>query len=253
MDTTGVSTILIGENKIIMTDIHAHVLPCVDDGSESLEDSVLLLKKAEREGIDHMVCTPHFRRNVYEATMADIKKAFDALVANNPTRVKLFLGSEISVDKGVYNALKNGELFTMAGSEYVLCEYPYTEFFDIAGSAYELKLAGFKPIIAHIERYEYLSDSEVADIRSVGAVIQVNASSFFDSPFAPYRHRAYRYLKNEIIDIISSDIHFNRNFNMKRAKYFISKRYGAEKAEELFQTNANQIFSQPLLESTFTF
>ncbi|HBK01493.1 MAG TPA: hypothetical protein DDY77_00475 [Clostridiales bacterium] len=224
-----------------MTDIHAHVVPTVDDGSKSLEDSLSLLKKAEKEGINRMVCTPHFRRGVYEATRANIEKAFNTLVENNPTGVELFLGREITIDKGVYKALKDGELSTMAGSKYVLCEYPYTKFFDIAGSVYELKLAGFKPIIAHIERYEYLSADDVADIRSLSAVIQANASSFFASPFASHRRRAYNYLENDFVDVVSSDIHVTREYNMKRARDFIKKRYGEEKAEKLFKTNADKI------------
>ena len=73
-----------------MTDIHAHVVPNVDDGSKSLEDSISLLKRAEKEGISRLVCTPHFRRGVYEATRADIEQAFTTLVENNPTGVELF-------------------------------------------------------------------------------------------------------------------------------------------------------------------
>lgn len=225
-----------------MTDIHAHVVPNVDDGSKSLEDSISLLKRAEKEGISRLVCTPHFRRGVYEATRADIEQAFSTLVENNPTGVELFLGREITIDKGVYKALKSGELSTMAGGKYVLCEYPYTKPFDVAGSVYELKIAGFKPIIAHIERYEYLSVEDVAEIRSMEALIQVNASSFFASPLASFRRRAHKYLEKDFIDVISSDIHFTREYNMKKAYEAIKKRYGTEKAEKLFKLNADKIF-----------
>lgn len=227
-----------------MIDVHSHVIPCVDDGCSSLEKAIELLTAAKEEGIDRMVCTPHFRQGQFTENREVIEQAFHALAENNPTGVELFLGQEITVDKTSERLLKEGELLTMNGSEYVLLEYPYYERFDIATSVYELSLLGFKPIVAHAERYEYLTLCDCGEILSSGGLIQINASSLFLGRFASPKKRATEMLDSDCVSFVASDVHFFRSYNMKKAKEYVKKRYGEERAAALFQANAEKILSK---------
>ena len=85
-----------------MIDIHSHIIPRVDDGSKSLEDSLKLLKTAEEDGVTDLICTPHYRRSSFETPLNKIKEKFEQLKEANNTKVNIYLGQEISYSRGVY-------------------------------------------------------------------------------------------------------------------------------------------------------
>lgn len=190
-----------------MIDIHSHAIPFVDDGSKDLETSKKILSDAEKEGIDKMICTPHYRVGQFAEKKSVIEESFNILVANNPTGIKLFWGQEITVDKTVRKKLADGELLTMNNTKYVLLEYPYFDRFEIAESVYEFSLLGYLPIVAHAERYEYLTERDTEDIIDNGGLVQINASSLFASPFASFKKRAVKLLEKDAVSFVASDIH----------------------------------------------
>lgn len=222
-----------------MIDIHSHVIPFVDDGSGSLENSIKMLKTAEENGVTDLVCTPHYRRSLFETPKETLIENFELLKKRNETSVRLYLGQEIAFNKNVYSMLEKDELLTMNGTKYILLEFHYVDYVDISGVVFECKLRGFKPIIAHIERYEYLSDDDIEEIFYSGALIQVNASSLnFGSH---YRGKVKRLIKKGLVHMVSSDVHVGRTYDMKKAFSFVAKKYGADKATALFGGNAAAI------------
>lgn len=219
-----------------MIDIHSHVIPFVDDGSGSLEKSLLLLETAEKNGVTDIVCTPHYRRSSFETPVADIKDNFDLLRRANTTGVKLHLGQEIAYNPNVLNMLENGEHLTMNGTEYILLEFNYVSYVDISSVVFECKLRGFKPIIAHIERYEYLTYEDIEELFYSGALIQVNASSL--SLLSHYNGKVKKLLKKGQVHFIASDIHDGRTYDLKKAFDIVRKKYGEKTAQDLFYNNA---------------
>ena len=222
-----------------MIDIHSHVIPFVDDGSGSLENSLKMLKTAEENGVTDMVCTPHYRRSFFETPKETLIENFELLKRYNDTSVRLYLGQEIAFDKGVYKLLEENKLLTFNGTKYVLLEFHYVDYVDVSGVVFEFKLRGFKPIIAHIERYEYLSEADIEELYFGGALIQVNASSL--KLGSHYRAKVKKLLKKNLVHFIASDVHTGRNYEMEKAYRFVRKKYGEDRADALFFKNAAAI------------
>ena len=219
-----------------MIDIHSHVVPEVDDGSRSIASSLEILKAAQENGVTDIICTPHYRRSLFETDVNKIKEKFAELKAANDTSVNLYLGQEVAYSQGVFDRLDRGETLTMNGTKYVLWEFSYTNFTDIGGVVFESKLRGYKPIIAHIERYEYLSLDDVEELFFNGALIQINADSILHG--SHYHSVAKKYLKKGFVHFIANDIHSGRQYIMQKAYKTVRSKYGEEFAGKLFNENA---------------
>ncbi len=98
-----------------MIDIHAHILPSIDDGPETIEESIELCKVAANDGIKTIVATPHSKDGVYETKSVEILKAVDTLnsqLKENRIDVKILPGAEIHISEGLVESIKNGEVLT---------------------------------------------------------------------------------------------------------------------------------------------
>ena len=155
-----------------MIDIHSHLLPEVDDGSADFATSLEMLKEETRQGVTDVILTPHYRANCL-TDKDDLKKRFDEFksqVAAEGVNINLYLGQEIFAFERVDKALKEGKLFTMNGTDYVLVEFSMKRESDISEIVYMLKNNGYIPIVAHIDRY-YYADVEVArEIKELGGL-----------------------------------------------------------------------------------
>ena len=227
-----------------MIDIHSHILPAVDDGSKNTEQSLTMLKEAQRQGITDIILTPHYRaryltdRQGIERMFTKCKKAIKDAGVN----VSLYLGQEIYVFEDLLKVLNEGKLITMNGGKYVLVEFPTKQETDIPETVYELKTNGYIPIVAHIDRYVY-ADKEIArEIKEVGGLIQINATTLCGSLFR--RHRAFEFIKEGLVDFIASDVHYKRRNDMLKAYRIVSRKFGRETAEKLFTENAKIIINK---------
>lgn len=230
-----------------MIDIHSHIIYDVDDGSSSIEASISLIKKEIENGVTDIVCTPHYRQNMFETSLEKIKENFlelKNLVKN--LDVNLYLGQEIYVKS--YNILKEhlqkGKVLTINNTTYLLLEFSYTYEIDISEIVYNLQLNGYKVIIAHIERYEYLGIDKIVEIKNIGALMQINASSLIGKNGLKLKSKCKKYLKNNVVSFVSSDIHESRENYMMKAFNFIKKHYGSEMANSLFIENAKILINK---------
>ena len=214
-----------------MIDIHTHIIPGVDDGSSSIDESLQLIELLKAEGVDEVVCTSHQDMNHINKDI--LTKKFEEL--KSKTDMKLYLGSEIYYYENMINDLKSGNLLTINDSKYVLIEFSTFSNTPIEDIVFDLCVAGFKPIVAHIERYEYLSFKDYDKIKSAGALIQVNSKSFERSA---YKKILKYLLKNDLIDFIASDCHntTSRIPSFETAKKLINKKY-REKYNKFFINN----------------
>ncbi|MBP5686375.1 MAG: hypothetical protein J6W87_01160 [Clostridia bacterium] len=227
----------------MMTDIHSHALPFVDDGSESKEDSVAMLKEEEAQGVTSVICTPHYSSPFLKekAELSERVEEFNAFAKEKGVKANLFLGQEIYVTDRTLPLLKEDRLLTMNGTKYVLAEFSTTHRSDVTEAVYMLKLKGYTPIVAHIERYSYLTVVDAKEIKSLGGLIQVNAASVMGKPKAEYKKRVKKLIKAGLVDFVASDVHFVRKNRMKEAYGYIKRKFGEETAEKLFVSNAKKL------------
>lgn len=230
-----------------MIDIHTHIIPEVDDGSRNLETSLSMLVEAENQGIQAVICTPHYRKP-YNKTPAVIREKFEELkaaAAEKGINVKLFLGQEIYCKAGEYKSLiKSGEVLTMNGGKFVLLEFDFDNYIDIADVVYEVKAMGFIPIVAHIERYSYMTDEEVYEIKKVGGLIQVNADSVIGGGGRAMKKTVKKLFREGFVDFVASDVHSGRDNNFKKAYEYVLKKYGEDAAVVTFNENAKRIIKE---------
>ena len=185
-----------------MIDIHTHILPNVDDGAKSLDISLKLIEQEIKNGVNKIVLTPHMNEMMKDKD--DILKAYEMLKKEAPDGVELLLGAEIKYYDKMISDLNEGKLLTMNNSKYVLVEFDYMNDEHILDAIYELQIAGYKPIIAHIERYNYLTKKDYVAIKETGTLVQVNASSINRSN---YKKRVKYLIKKGLVDFIASDCH----------------------------------------------
>ena len=205
-----------------MTDMHTHILYGVDDGADSREISNYLLTQARQNGIERIVLTPHQNEELKRSE--ELKERFRIFKEEfKDFNIEFYLGSEIYYYDSMIKDLDNKELLTINDTKYILVEFSTRMETDIASIIYDLVVRGYKPIVAHIERYHYLELKDYDDIKKNGALIQVNSKSFLNKA---YKKQLKYLLKNKLIDFISSDCHNKtRDLDFTDSKKLISKKY----------------------------
>lgn len=224
-----------------MIDIHSHILNSVDDGSQNSEQSLAMLKEEERQGVTDVVLTPHYRAD-YMPTSETIKANFAELknqAEQNGINVRLHLGQEIYAFEGIVKALKDGKVLSINGGKYVLVEFSTKHFNDISETVYMFVRNGFIPIVAHIGRYFYANIETAKEVKEIGGLIQINASSVCGSFI--FRRKVFAMIKAGYVDFVASDVHFHRKNLMLKAYKKIEKKFGKETANKLFTENAKAI------------
>ena len=193
--------------------MHCHILPGIDDGPKTIEETEEVLRVAEKQGISCMICTPHFHPGRYmveapliEEKLAEVRK----LVREKHILVDLLPGQECFWYSELIDALKEGRVLTLNKTRYVLVEFmPWTIFGDIVDAVRSLTMAGYLPIIAHFERYECLQGrvDRLAELKSMGASLQLNFSRLADHD-SFFRKNPWKKLVNDgYVDFLGSDTH----------------------------------------------
>ena len=207
------STLPIPERKMI--DIHMHLIPGVDDGAEDMEMALVMMIRAKQQGISQIIATPHSEvfRYSKEGGRIIFKRLVDAAAKVCPDMM-LYLGSEVYCETGmiaeVLEALDSGRYPTMNGTKYVLMEFSQWVYPENTVPCVEaLVKAGYKPIIAHMERYKYLRDNMelVVRFRELGALIQLNAYSLFDEMDDSIKNWARLLVQERKVDFLGTDAH----------------------------------------------
>ncbi len=194
-------------------DIHSHLLPGIDDGSKSMENSIELIQKLASNGIKRFITTPHTMAEVYPNTPEIILQKRDALREELKKRnidVSLDAASEYLLDHDFYNKLKAGEVLTFGKSKYILVEM---SFFNAPNNLkellFEIQLAGLKPIMAHPERYNFYGGKmeEYRSLKSYGCKFQLNLLSLTSHYGKQVQKTTYKLLEEGLYDFVGTDTH----------------------------------------------
>ncbi|MGL4797440.1 MAG: tyrosine-protein phosphatase [Paraclostridium sp.] len=229
-----------------MIDIHCHILPNVDDGSESLEESIKMAKLAESEGITKIVNTSHyhidFKYTMGKQLKEEVNK-FNEILKNNDIKIEIILGNEIYYTNDFIEKFNELDFFSINKSKYILIEFSPINFpKDIKDVIYEIKIRGFVPILAHVERYTHIQEdiNIIFDCIKEGALIQMNASSIIGKNGKIVESTSKKLLDCNMVHFIATDAHSStrRRPLMKDTYKYILKNYGNETANRLFEKNA---------------
>ena len=223
-----------------MIDIHTHLLYGVDDGAKNLEESVMMLEDAKKQGIEKCILTPHYRHGMFAYDKEKIEENFEILKKEaEKIGIEIYLGCEFHVDSKLFEYLQAERCYTLAKASYVLTEYSYTtEYKYIREHTRRLIAYGYTPVIAHAERYEcFLKKPALCEeISDMGALIQINADSVLGLMDRKTQKFCKKALKEGWIDVVASDSHGikHRINNMAKARDFIEKKYGDSYAKYIF-------------------
>jgi protein-tyrosine phosphatase len=211
-------------------DVHSHLLPGLDDGSDSLGQSVAVLRNLAREGLEGLILTPHLRASEIEregeAAIARRDAALEELRAHAPRQVRLYAGFEIMLDQPCSPLVFGDRRLALAGSRYYLVEFPVTVVGDfVTQQLHQIARLGLVPILAHPERYDACSAQAVRAWREVGARMQVDARTLGRPTTRGFRAR--RLVSEGLADVIAADNHGDRR-SLKRAVEYLRQRCGSE-------------------------
>ena len=196
-----------------IVDMHCHVLPGLDDGPATMEESMAVLREAQRQGIGTMIATPHFHPGRYKVSA---RSALDALervrseAAREGLKLRLLPGQECYYYTELLGELQSGNALTMAGTDRVLVEFDPDAIYAMMTYAVRQRTeAGYRPIIAHIERYECLYDrpDRLEELRGGGAALQLNFDRLLERDGLFRRNPWRRLMKEGRVDYLGSDTH----------------------------------------------
>lgn len=226
-----------------MTDIHTHILPAVDDGSPETAYSVKMLKESVEQGVTRVVLTPHYRANFNKSPeeLNEVFAKFKEDVKKENIPIELFLGQEIHITNDFKRLYKDKAFLTLNGTRYMLIEYDFLHKCEYAEIVHELKCEGILPIVAHPERYEFMTLDDVYEIKNAGGYLQVNADSVVGANRRRYKKFIKNMFKEGFVDFVSSDMHYGRTNCMEEAYKYVSHKFGTDAAEVVFNLNANHI------------
>ena len=204
----------------ITVDMHSHLLPCIDDGCKSFDESIELLKKLNDLGYKKLICTPHIMGDFYRNTSEIILEKLDQLtniVNQLGLKVKLEAAAEYYLDESFIERIDKGEKLLSFGKEkYVLFETSYMNASPyIENVIFMLQSLDYIPVLAHPERYVYLFENynkKLHEFHKKGVLFQVNINSLSGYYSRPSKKIAEYLIDEELVSFLGTDIHGHRHF-----------------------------------------
>lgn len=229
-----------------MVDIHSHILPFVDDGSNDLEISFEMLKSAAAAGTDEIVLTPHCnlydREKNYLYEMQLVFDAFKQKVEERKINIKIYLGAEVFADESITQLLKKGLLPTINGSRFLMIEFDfYSTPAYICDTVRSIGRMGYVPIVAHPERYSCIKkiNGVSMEIMNSGGLLQVNKGSLAGEFGESARQTALELISHNTAQFVASDAHSlsSRTVEMDLTYEIIEDYFGNKTAQSLLNDN----------------
>ncbi len=213
-----------------MKDIHSHLLVGIDDGSESFEESIKILKLMEKSGITDLIITPHYVENSqYNCNNKDKKELFKQLIEKkdeNNININLYLGNEVFFTSNIIDLIKQGEIRTLNNTRYLLIEFPLHNIYNNTLEVIQrLVSKGVIPVLAHPERYEVFQNNPdiIKEYLRAGVLMQGNFTSLFGKYGSTPKKLLTYYLKNEWITFLGSDTHHEVKYNARKLEKMLLK------------------------------
>jgi len=198
--------------SLLGADMHSHLIPGIDDGSRSMDETIAMLAKFESLGYKKIITTPHIMNEVYPNTPEIILAGLDQVKAEAKKiglSIEIEAAAEYYFDDNLMETIKNRTALTIAG-EYVLVEFSFNSAPIFENQLFfEMQIANYKPILAHFERYPYYHNSldKAIEFRNLGVNIQVNLNSLTGNYGPHVKKQAERLIDAGLVDFVGSDCH----------------------------------------------
>lgn len=233
-------------------DIHNHIAWNVDDGIETKEEAITVLKQAKADGITTIVSTPHYIPGRFKVCDVEeitaIQKELQLL--GEKSGVEILLGSEIFLNQDYINLFEQHFFHPLGNSNYVLVEFDVRKNInnneDVEDILYEIAHLGYRPVIAHVERYfhDRLDIERIREWIESGCVIQINRTSLLGNNGKIAQKNAKKCIELNLAHIVASDTHRingSRICKMSDVYEFIVKEYGQYTGDLLCSINPKRL------------
>jgi len=204
---------------LFKTDIHSHLLPNLDDGVSSFEEAVLIIELFQDAGFTKAITTPHIMNDYYRNTSDGIKQKADELrkiLLQKNIHFDIQFAAEYYFDESLISLVSGGSEMLTFGDKYLLFETnTFAEPMSLNEFIFQLKVNGYKPVLAHPERYRYLHNNynRIEDLVDRGVLLQVNALSLTGFYSRPIQVAANKLVDMKMVHFLGSDCH-----NLKHAQ-----------------------------------
>jgi protein-tyrosine phosphatase len=199
-------------------DIHSHLLPGIDDGAKTIDETFALVSELQSMGIEQFITSPHVMKNVWDNTTSGITSKLETTIAhfagaNNSFPLKA--AAEYLIDPNFMSLFQKEPLRDLK-ENHVLVEMSYInppiQLYDII---FELQLAGYKPVLAHPERYPFYHNhfNDYAKLKNAGCLFQLNLLSVVGYYGANVAHASEKLLKKGMFDFVGTDVHHQNHIN----------------------------------------
>lgn len=200
------------------TDVHSHILPGVDHGSQSVEESLEMLQAQLDMGISHVMCTSHVTAETFENTPESLTAAYEELknaIASEGLPINIYVSAEYRIDEYWTQEYEAGHLLPLPGNHVLLENSFAQELIGIDNMMFDLQVKGYRPILAHPERYRYYNDrrDRYKTLHNASVKFQINILSLAGYFGKGARERALWLIQNNLCDMLGSDMH-----NMEHAQ-----------------------------------
>jgi protein-tyrosine phosphatase len=210
--------------SVLRCDVHSHLIPGIDDGAQTMEESLEIIQHFHNLGYKKIITTPHVLIDYYKNTTEIILNGLEKLreaVKNAGIDIEIDASAEYYCDRELEEKIAKKDLITF-GKNYILFELPFLytpeNLFNVI---FELQTNGYKPILAHPERYTYYYGNfkKYYDLKDRGVLFQMNINSLTGHYSLETKKIAERMIDEGMIDLIGSDCHNMRHVQlMERAR-----------------------------------
>ncbi len=235
-----------------MVDIHAHLLPGLDDGPTSTGEALRMCELYVAEGVSTVVATPHQLDHRFNVPPVAVREAVDELseaCGRRGLELEILPGGDVRLQPELLHALEAREVLTLADAgAYLLLELPPLIVPSINGLVFELALRGITPVLSHPERNLELwrKPHRLAELVEHGCLVQITAGSLLGAFGRPARQAAERFLKAGLVHVVATDAHAAdgpRAPALKRAANRLASLAGGQTARSLLWENPKRIIS----------
>lgn len=210
-------------------DIHSHLLPGIDDGAKDINDTKKLIQELKEIGFKQLITTPHIINGVWENTSESILLSLNE--TNKQLDFPIKAAAEYMLDSNFYDRLKKDEKLLTIKDNYILIEMSYLsapiQLYDII---FEIHLQGYKPILAHPERYLFYGEKfeEYKKIKKSGCLLQLNLLATTGYYGAAVTKIADQLIKENLYDFVGSDVHHYKHIESLKTKLVIKNHQSLE-------------------------
>ena len=239
-----------------MIDFHTHILPNIDDGSRSVEETFQMIKEAKNVGFDSIISTSHYIENYYESSVEERTEWINALsdtLKKENIDINLYLGNEVFFSENIIQLLNKNKIAKINNSRYMLFEFAMNvKPLNVYDIIYEMLQNKIVPILAHPERYTFVQEdpSLIYDFIDTGVLMQANYASIIGWYGPRAEILAKKFLKSNMISFLGSDVHKPNTIYPKIPEIIqvIEKIIGKEKLYNLTTLNPKKVLQNEYIE-----